>query len=692
MKNVEQMYAFQDITKRVSNLFFVTVVGILFGISCHHKTEVPVRTEFFDRAGMDTTIAPGDDFFVYSNGSWLKTTKIPDDQVGWGSFNTLYEENVQRTKIILDEAIEANPKPGSPEQKLGDFYASGLDTNRINALGYTPLEKDLAAIRALTDYKSILTYLTTTKTDPGGRLLGFRVMADDRQNTINRINFVQAGLSLPEKGYYTRQDSATRAIRKAFIHYVATLFRLTGVDALSAQTKANVILAFETQLANSHKSPAELGDPVANYHKLAVSDLNRQMPNLAWRELLDNMKLNRVDTVLMAQPDYYKALNELLPLVSADDLKDYLIFTLLDDKANQLSQPFQSARFVFRDKVLYGQKQQAVRWKRMALVTDRHLGDVLSKRWVARYFPPEAKIRLTALVNNLQRVYRERIEQLDWMSPDTKRVALIKLKNFVKRIGYPNRWDDYGDVAIKRDDFFGNVQRLSIHETTKKLAKVDRPVDPEDWLMTPITVNAYANPAGNEIVFPAGILQFPFFDKDADDAINYGAIGMVIGHEMTHLFDDQGRQYDQFGNLRDWWTKADAALFTKKTDALVKQFAGYAIAGQYVNGQLTLSENLADLGGITLAYQAFKQTKQGKSKAKIDGFTPDQRFFLGFAQVWRFKFSDEAERLSLATNPHAPVRFRVNGTLTNFSPFYLAFGVKRGDELYKMEKERVVVW
>jgi putative endopeptidase len=505
MKNVEQMYAFQDITKRVSNLFFVTVVGILFGISCRHKTEVPVRTEFFDRAGMDTTIAPGDDFFAYANGSWLKTTKIPDDQVGWGSFNTLYEENVQRTKIILDEAIEANPKPGSPEQKLGDFYASGLDTNRINALGYTPLEKDLAAIRALTDYKSILTYLTTTKTDPGGRLLAFRVMADDRQNTINRINFVQAGLSLPEKGYYTRQDSATRAIRKAFIHYVATLFRLTGVDALSAQTKANVILAFETKLANSHKSPAELGDPVANYHKLAVSDLNRQMPNLAWRELLDNMKLNRVDTVLMAQPDYYKALNELLPLVSADDLKDYLIFTLLDDKANLLSQPFQSARFVFRDKVLYGQKQQAVRWKWMALVTDRHLGDVLSKRWVARYFPPEAKIRLIALVNNLQRVYRERIEQLDWMSPDTKRVALIKLKNFVKRIGYPNRWDDYGDVAIKRDDFFGNVQRLSIHETTKKLAKVDRPVDPEDWLMTPITVNAYANPAGNEIVFPAGI-------------------------------------------------------------------------------------------------------------------------------------------------------------------------------------------
>ncbi|WP_228724401.1 M13 family metallopeptidase [Spirosoma sp. KUDC1026] len=641
---------------------------------------------------MDTTIAPGDDFFAYANGNWLKATKIPDDQVGWGSFNTLYEENLQRTKTILDEAAKADPKPGSSAQKLGDFYLSGLDTNRINALGYTPLEGELIAIRALTDYKSVLTYLTTTDVDPGGKLLGFRVAADDRQNTINRINFVQAGLSLPERSYYTRQDSATRAVRKAFVHYVATLFRLTGVDARSAQTKADAILAFEMKLAGSHKPPAELGDPVANYHRLAVADLSQQMPNLAWRELLDNLGLNRVDTVLMAQPAYYKTLNELLPLVSVDDLKDYLTFTLLDDKANLLSQPFQSARFAFRDKMLYGQKQQTVRWKRVAVVIDQHMGDVLGRRWVARYFPPAAKTRLAALVDNLQRVYRERIEQLDWMTPKTKRVALIKLENLVKRIGYPTHWDDYGNVVIKQGDFFGNAQRLGIYQTAKKLAKVDRPVDPEDWLMTPITVNAYANPADNEIVFPAGILQFPFFDKDADDAINYGAIGMVIGHEMTHLFDNQGRQYDQLGQLRDWWTKSDAALFTKKTDALVNQFSKYTIAGQYVDGRLTLSENLADLGGVTLAYQAFKETKQGRGNTKINGFSPDQRFFLGFAQIWRFKFSAEAERLSLVTNPHAPVRFRVNGTLTNFSPFYQAFGVKRGERLYKADGERVVVW
>jgi putative endopeptidase len=686
------MYAFQTIKERVLRTFFVTGVSILLFFSCRDKTEAPVRTEFFDRAGMDLTISPGDDFFSYANGNWIRKTKIPDDQVGWGSFNTLHEENLQRTKTILDEVAEIKAKPGSPEQKLGDFYASGLDTNRVDALGYGPVKEELAAIQSLTTYQEVLNYLTKTKVDPGGRLIGFRVVADERQNTLNRINFVQAGLSLPEKGYYNRQDSATRAIRKAFVRYVATLFQLIGIDAQSAQTKADAILAFETKLASSHKAPADLGDPVANYHKLAVADLVRQMPNLDWRELLDNMGLNRVDSVLMAQPAYYEALDRALPLAAIDDLNDYLMFTLLDDKAELLSQPFRSARFAFRDKVLYGQQKKAERWKHIAQLTDRYLADILGKRWVMRYFPPEAKTRLMRLVDNLQRVYRERIEKLDWMTPETKRVALSKLENLVKRIGYPDRWDDYGDVVIKRNDFFGNVQRLKIRETIKKLAKAERPVDPEDWQMTPITVNAYANPAGNEIVFPAGMLQFPFFDKDADDAINYGAIGMVIGHEMTHLFDDQGRQYDQSGNLRDWWTKTDADFFTAKTKALVKQFAGYTIADQLVNGQLTLSENLADLGGVTLAYQAFKQTKQGKGTTKIDGFTPDQRFFLGFAQVWRFKFSAEAERLSLSSNPHAPVRFRVNGTLTNFTPFYRAFGVGKGDGLYKEETKRVVVW
>jgi putative endopeptidase len=686
------MYAFQPITTRILNTFFVTGVAVLLFFSCRDKIEAPVRAEFFDQVGMDTTIAPGDDFFRYANGNWIKKTKIPADQVGWGSFNTLYEENLQRTKIILEEVADINTKPGSPEQTLGDFYASGMDTNRINALGYGPLTKELAIIRALTTYQEVLSYLAMTKVDPGGRLIEFRVVADERQSISNRINFVQAGLSLPEKGYYTRQDSATRAIRKAFVRYVATLFRLTGVDAQSARTKADAILAFETKLADSHKTPADLGDPVANYHKLAVADLVRQMPNLDWRVLLDNMGLSRVDSVLMAQPAYYAALDRMLPLVAIEDLNDYLAFTLLDDNAQLLSQPFRSARFVFRNKVLYGQQKEAERWKRVAQQTDRYLGDALGKRWVARYFSPEAKARLMELVDNVQRVYRERIKQLDWMTPETKRVALSKLENFAKKVGYPDRWDDYSDVVIKRDDFLGNVQRLNSYETSKKLAKVDRPVDPEDWLMTPITVNAYANPAGNEIVFPAGILQFPFFDKEADDAINYGAIGMVIGHEMTHLFDNQGRRYDQFGNLRDWWTKVDDDFFTAKTKALVKQFAGYKIADQSVDGQLTLSENLADLGGITLAYQAFKQTKQGRSMTKIDGFTPDQRFFLGFAQVWRFKFSDEAERLSLVTNPHAPVRFRVNGPLTNFTPFYRAFGVREGDRLYKEEKKRVVVW
>ncbi|GAB3959374.1 M13 family peptidase [Spirosoma harenae] len=673
------------------------VVGLclLSAVACQQKKadEVPVRTSFFDKSGMDTTVLPGNDFFSYVNGTWLKKTKIPDDQVAWGSFDQLYESNQLKTKTILQEAAKAGAGAGSIEQKIGDFYASGMDTVAIDKRGYEPVKAELAKIAALKDYKQALTYLAANESYRGGKFIGFYVGADDRQSTINRINFYQAGLSLPEKDYYTRTDEATKKIRTAFVTYVAKLFTLTGVDSTLAKTKAQAILAFETALAKSHKAPADLRDPVANYNKFAVADLAKRMPALNWRPLLDNMGLTKVDTVLVSQPGYYQALAKSLSSVPIELLKDRLTFDCLDHDANLLSKEFEQARFEFNNKALQGQPKMPERWKSMTRVVDRSLGEALGQLWVKKYFPAEAKERMLTLVDNLQKVYRVRIEKLDWMAPETKKVALTKLDRFLKKIGYPDKWKDYSDVEVKRDDFFGNVQRARRHQYREDFAKINQPVDRMEWGMTPPTVNAYANPTNNEIVFPAGILQFPFFDKDADDAINYGSIGVVIGHEMTHLFDDQGRQYDANGNLRDWWTKQDAERFTKKSQVVVNQFNGYSILDNlHVNGRLTLGENLADLGGITLAYQAFKLTKQGQGSDKIDGFTPDQRFFLGHAQVWRSKVRDEAARAWITTDPHSPDKFRVNGPLANFEPFYRAFDVKPGQKLYKPEVDQAKVW
>ncbi|MBC3785592.1 M13 family metallopeptidase [Spirosoma utsteinense] len=671
-------------------------LSVLCVIACQKKEkadQVNRRTTFFDKTGMDTTVSPGNDFFTYANGGWVRKTAIPGDQTGWGSFYQIYEDNQIKTRTILDEAAGSKAKAGSVEQQVGDFYASGMDTLTIEKLGYEPLKAELARIAALTDYKGVLNYIASDKANRGGEFIGLYVGADDRQSSLNRINFGQAGLSLPEKDYYTKTDSSTRKIRAAFVAYVAKLFTMVGVDAATARTKADAILEFETALAASHKAPADLRDPVANYNKLAVADLTKRMPNLDWRTLLTAMSLGKIDTVLVSQPGYYQALDKLLPATPISVLKDRLVFDLLDNNASLLSKPFERASFEFNSKTLYGQPQQKERWKRIASRVDGSLGEALGQLWVKKYFPAEAKERMLTLVDNLQKVYRERIEKLDWMAPETKKVALIKLDKFAKKIGYPDKWKDYSDIDIKRDDYFGNVQRAREHYYNEEFAKINEAVDKAEWGMTPPTVNAYANPTNNEIVFPAGILQFPFFDKDADDAINYGGIGMVIGHEMTHLFDDQGRQYDAQGNLRDWWTKQDAERFSAKTQAVVNQYNGYTVLDNlHLNGRLTLGENLADLGGITLAYQAFKLTKQGQGTEKIDGFTPDQRFFLGFAQVWRIKVRDETERVGVATDPHSPAKFRVNGPLTNFAPFYQAFSVKAGQKLFKPEVEQARVW
>ncbi|PTQ92892.1 putative endopeptidase [Mucilaginibacter yixingensis] len=656
------------------------------------SSDVPKRTVFFDKTGMDTTVKPGDNFFMYASGAWLKKTQIPPSERGWGSFYTLNDDNLKNLHKILDQVSAGSHDKGSLEQKVGDLYAAGMDTAAIDKAGYDPIKATLAKIDGLKDYKELIDYAASSFKDGDGYLIGFYVAPDDKNSSKNLAQFTQAGTSLPEKSYYFKTDSVSLKIRKAFTDYIAKLFTLTGSDAATAAKNADAVLKLETEIAKSHSTPVELRDPQANYHKFTVTDLQKQVPDLDLKHLFDLMEI-KTDTVLVGQPKYYVALDQLLKSQPIDVWKAELKFNAISTSASYLSKDFREAHFNFYNKTLNGQKKQQDRWKQMAKLTDSSLGELLGQLYVEKYFTPDAKKRMLDLVNNLQSVYKDRIEKLDWMSSATKQKAEEKLAAFTKKIGYPDKWKKYDDVEISKNDFYADMQSVSKHNYFEELKKVNKPVDRSEWGMTPPTVNAYYNPLSNEIVFPAGILQFPFFDKDADDAINYGAIGAVIGHEMTHGFDDQGSQYDKVGNLKMWWTPEDNTKFKAKTQMVVDQYNKYVVLNDvHVNGSLTLGENIADIGGLAIAYQAFKNTEQGKGNTKIDGLTPDQRFFLSFAQVWRIKNTDETMRMRTQVDPHSPEMYRVNGPLSNMPAFYDAFGIKPGDKMYRAEKDRVKIW
>jgi putative endopeptidase len=649
------------------------------------------RTEFFDKTGIDPTVKAGDNFFLYANGGWIKNTTIPDDQSGWGSFYTLYEDNLKNLHTILDDAAKAAAAKGSLEQKVGDFYASGMDTVAIEKVGAEPLKPMLAKIDAVKDYKELMNLIAESYATGDGDLMGFYVNADEKNSTQNIAIFYQAGLSLPEKEYYTKGDSATRAARKAFTDYATKLFTLTGSDAATAEKNAAAVLALETEIAKSHRTPAETRDPQKNYNKLAVADLQKTEPNINWQNFFAKLNV-KADSVNVAQPDYFTALNNLLASQPIEVWKTKVKLDYMAANAGYLTKAFRDARFEY-NKVLSGQKKQSDRWKAIVNEVDGSVGELLGQLYVKIYFTETAKQRMDELVNNLQKAFEARIKKLDWMSDSTKQRAVVKLNAFLKKIGYPTKWKNYDDVTIDRQNHFANVKAAALHNRKELIGKIGKPVDRAEWGMTPPTVNAYYNPTNNEIVFPAGILQFPFFDAAADDAINYGGIGMVIGHEMTHGFDDQGSQYDEKGNMRNWWTPEDAVKFKAKTGAVVAQYNNYTLFDSlHVKGDLTLGENLADIGGLAIAYDAFKMTKQGQGNEKIDGLTPDQRFFLGFAQVWRLKSRDETMRVRLNVDPHSPEMYRVNGPVANFDPFYAAFNVKEGDKLYIKPGNRARIW
>jgi len=676
---------------KMAGLFLLLLCLVFISFSCNQINSASATGNLLDQTGMDSTVRPGDDFFHYVNGGWIERTEIPASESSWGAGAILYQNTQQNLKNLIDSCAKLNAAKGSNEQKVGDFYASAMDSASIEQKGFLPLQADMQRIAAIQSMKDVLHEVATEYNMGVSTLFTFYANQDDKNSEQVVAHFDQGGLGLPNKDYYTQKDSATLKIRNAYVHYIAKTLMLAGDDSLNAQREAASVMKIEYAMANASKRLVELRDPEANYHKMSIAELSTKAPNLGWPELLDSLGIKQ-DTVLVGQPAFYATLSNMLQSVPVNDWKNYLRFHFIDNYAPYLSSAFVNANFEM-GKLLSGQRELQPRWKRMTALTDAQLGDALGQLYVKKYFPPEAKQRILDLVNNLQETYRERIKNLSWMSDSTKQKALIKLNAFAKKIGYPDKWKDYSSVDISSNDFIQNLKNTGHFIYLYNIHKIGKPVDRSEWFMTPPTIDAYYNPYTNDINFPAGILQPPFFYQTGDDALNYGAIGVVIGHEMTHGFDDQGRLYDAQGNLKNWWLPADSANFRKKADLVVKQYnRSVVIDTLRINGELTQGENIADIGGVTIAYEAFKKTEQGKSNEKIDGLTPDQRFFIAYAMLWRSKTRPERLRTQVLTNPHSTPQYRVNNPVSDVPAFYTAFNVKPGDKMYMPDSLRAQVW
>lgn len=649
--------------------------------------------KFIDPANMDLMVKPGDNFYLYANGTWIKNTPVPASKTRWGSFDALAEESSLALKGLLEEAAKA-PGKNTLMKRVGDYYSSAMDSLAIERMGYNPIKPFLNAITALSSKSQVLKQINTLRAQSiSSPLYRIGVGQDAKDVTKYIISIGQGGTTLPDRDYYLKNDARNQKIRTDYTAYIVKLFTLCGEDMVKAMANAVTIMQLETHIAQAQMSRVEMRDPTKLYNKFSVAGLSATTPNLDWQDILQQLGYKtKQDSLVVSNPKFMVFIDSLLNKVSLNDWKVYLKWGIMRDAAPYLSSDFVNANFAY-NQALSGQKEQTPRWQRMSGLIDRQLGDLLGQLYVDKYFNQEAKIRMLELVSNLENSFNSHIKTLDWMSDETKHQAAEKLHAFTKKIGFPDKWKNYDGLVIKNDDFLGNLRRCNQWSYEENINKLGKPIDKTEWGMSAPTVNAYYSAQKNEIVFPAGILRFPFFDFEADDAINYGGIGAVIGHEMTHGFDDQGRQFDAYGNLKDWWTKADADEFKKRADEVVQQYNGYTILDtMHVNGKLTLGENLADLGGLSIAYTAFKRTSQGQSNDKIDGFTPDQRFFLNWSQVWRNNILPEAAAQRIVTDTHSPGVFRSNGPLTNMEAFYKAFDVKPGDKMYKAPELRTKIW
>lgn len=650
------------------------------------------KRKFIDPANMDLSIRPGDNFYLYANGTWVKNNPVPPSKTRWGSFDGLREESSIRLRTLLEEAA-AHAAGDAKMQKIGDFYTSGMDSAGLERLGTQPIQGDLQRINAITNTSGILKEIAFERSHGISQpLVGFGI-APDRKNVAQYIPQVgQGGISLPDRDYYLKNDARSTQIRAAYMQHLKNMFRLAGRNEADAVTGADAVFRIEKALASAEMSRVEMRDPYKTYNKFAWKDLSATTPAIDWKSWAADMQVTGADSVIVSNPSFLRSMDLLLTALSISDWKDYLDWNVIRNAGPFLNNAFVEESFSF-EQVLTGQKEQTPRWQRMSGLIDRAMGDQLGQLYVDKYFSAAAKQRMQELVNNLQETFSARIQRLDWMSDVTKQRAVEKLHAFLKKIGYPDKWKDYATVTIRKDDLLGNVRGSTVYAYQENVTQLGKPVDRTKWTMTPPTINAYYNPSNNEIVFPAGILQFPFFDFEADDAVNYGGIGAVIGHEMTHGFDDQGRQFAADGNLKDWWTKDDANKFKTKADEVVAQYNGFTVLDTlHVNGRLTLGENLADLGGLSIAYEAYTKTAEYKAGKKIDGFTPSQRFFLSWAQIWRSNTLPQTAAQLILTDPHSPGLYRGNGPLTNIDAWYEAFNIKPGDKMYKAPDQRTRIW
>ena len=671
---------------------YFSVAAICLSMAACNSGKTNLTTGI-DLANLDTTALPGTDFYQFACGGWMKNHPLTDEYSQYGSFTILAENNRKQMQGLIEELAKTEHEQGSVAQKVGTLYNLAMDSVKLNDEGIAPIKAELEEIANLKDAKDIYALLGSLERRGVTSYLGTGVGADEKNSTMNAVYTSQAGLSMGERDYYLATDEATTKIREAFKAHVVKMYQLAGFDEATANRGRDIVMDVETRLAQAFRSRVELRNPQANYNKMTMDELKQKYASFDWDAYLTNLGLKDVQEIIVGQPEALAEAAKILASTPAADQVLYLQWKLIDRAASFLSDAIVEQNFDFYSRTMNGTKEMQPRWKRAVSVTGSVLGEAVGQMYVEKYFPAAAKERMVTLVKNLQTALGERIQHLEWMSDSTKARAMEKLAAFHVKIGYPDKWKDYSTLDIKDDSYYANIERATIWNSDENMAKAGKPVDPEEWFMTPQTVNAYYNPTTNEICFPAGILQPPFFDMQADDAFNYGAIGVVIGHEMTHGFDDQGRQYDKDGNLRDWWTAEDAERFNQRAQVMVNFFDSIEVApGVHANGRQTLGENIADYGGLQVSYQAFKNATKDAPLATVDGFTPEQRFFLAYAGVWANNIRPESVLYLTKMDVHSLGEWRVNGALPQIDAWYDAFGITEKDPMFVPKAERVSIW
>jgi putative endopeptidase len=677
-------------TKRITAVP-VLAATLLFAVSCNRPQSEGELQSGIELKNMDTTVVPGNDFTQYVNGTWMKKTKIPADKPSYGAGYIVDDKAQEDVKALIENAAKGTPKEDSEEQKIGDYYESYMNVKVRDSIGLAPLAGDFKKIDSISSVKDLPAYFAYA-----GRLgnlapFGVGVMEDFKDPKKYMLYSWQGGLGLPEREYYFLKDAKSESIRTKYLSHIERMLTIAGIP--DAKAKAAQIMALETSFAAKHMKKEETRNIAGLYNKYPVKNLNTLLPDFDWKTMLDEAGAGKEDSLVVCQVAYTKDLSAILKNTPLDVWKTYLKWGVIHGAATTLNSALDKENFDFFAKTLRGVEEQRPQWRRSVDAVNGALGEMVGKLYVEKHFPPAAKERMLKLVGNLLKAYESSIKELDWMSPETKKQALDKIAKFTPKIGYPDKWRDYSALKVVKHDLFGNVKRSTEFEYNRQINKLGKSVDRAEWGMTPQTVNAYYNPTLNEIVFPAAILQPPFFNMEAEDAVNYGAIGAVIGHEIGHGFDDQGSTFDGNGVMRNWWTAKDLSEFKKRTNALVAQYNGFKVFPDLnVNGDFTLGENIGDLGGLSIALKAYKFSLNGKAAPVMDGFTGEQRVFLGWGQVWQSKAREEALRAQVGTDPHSPAKFRVNGVVRNIPEFYTAFNVKATDSLYLAPDKRVKIW